>query len=221
MFLISRYWNSPTKGGAADTQILEAPLDEAHNLIHPGGGDDKVGVGVIEVQKLFLKSREFKEIALLGHELCRASTVGTICHTLGGVGFTVDAIVSTIFAQVDEIVLFDPFEHLRYGVTMSLFCGTDELIETEAQFLPDLPKRGRVGVGEFSRRQTLLAGSPFNFEPMFIRTGQRADLQTTHPLVTGNRISDDRRIGVPHMRNAVDVIERSSQIKSVTHSLDR
>ena len=76
MALVKRNLDAPVKARATHGKVVEAALDKAANLVHAERRLDKVGVLVIELEKLVLEGGKLKEVGLLLHALKRTVAVG-------------------------------------------------------------------------------------------------------------------------------------------------
>ena len=96
---------------------------------------------------------------------------------------------------------------------MGRLCCADEGIIGYIQGFPQVFVPDHHLVGKLYRLQSLLLGRFFHFLPVLVRSCQEEDIFSGEFLETAYSVGDDCSVGVPDMRDIVDVIDGGSDVK--------
>lgn len=94
---------------------------------------------------------------------------------------------------------------------------TDEIIIADLHLLPQLDENRHVFFHQLRCRCPLRLGGLDHLDAMFIRTGQKPGILTLEPMIARNRIGADRRVNMPQVRFGIGIVDRSGNIKSLSH----
>src|SRR5690606_11428381 len=94
------------------------------------------------------------------------------------------------------------------GPVMALLGRTDEIVIGGVQHLGHALELGRVAVGQFPRRDALLARCLCHLDPVLVRAGHEDDVTPVGKLETRQRIRGDQLVGVADMRAAIRIGNR-------------
>ena len=129
--------------------------------------------------------------------------------------FVADAIPALVFRLVDFAAVVKILKHLLHDCLMSLVGGADEFVVGDAEFSPEFLKThdGFVAVG--LGRHLPERGRFLDFLPVFVGAGQKKGRHIERPVITGQHVGQNRRVGVADMRFVVDVVNRGGDVKMV------
>jgi len=91
---------------------------------------------------------------------------------------------------------------------VSLFGGANEVADIDVQALPRIGEQRRDLVDKLLRRNAFGVGKLLNLQTVFVGARQQVHIIATKFVPSTNRISDNRRIGVPEVGFGVDIVNR-------------
>ena len=132
--------HAPREVGPADGEILQAALDEAHDLVVAARGPDPLGVGLQVGQQGRAVRAELEEVAGLLHPGHLVARGGLAVHqlVLGEVGLVADAVPALVLAEVDVALGLHAPPHLSDHLLVAILGGADEVVIADLEVRPHL-----------------------------------------------------------------------------------
>jgi hypothetical protein len=95
----------------------------------------------------------------------------------------------------------------------------DEIVMTDAEFLPKRSKNFDVPLRQFMRGYLLFSGGSYHLHPVLVRASQKEGFLADGPMEASDNVSTNGRIHVPQMRFGIGVVDRRSYVKMAVHGL--
>ena len=167
--------DAPIERGARDGEVLEAALDEAHDLVAANLRLDEVGMGGVEVQQRLLELGKLEEPALLLDALERTLAVGAqrdgglvvvavlvgvgVAHVgLSEVGLLRHAVPALVGALVDVPLLLEVLPEVLHRLDVALLGGADKVVVGDLERAPKLLEGRGLGVAPLLGRHVVGSG---------------------------------------------------------------
>ena len=99
--------------------------------------------------------------------------------------------------------------------TCALPICTDEVVIGYIEQLPRIDVTLRGLVGPILGLDTVFDGGLLHFQAVFVGPREEHNLLTAQPLPAGKRIGGDGCVGMPDVRDVVDVIDRSCDVRQM------
>ena len=113
---------------------------------------------------------------------------------------------------VNVAVVLNLAEEMLDGVGVAGFGGSNEAVDTQAQFFPEVAILGRHAIDEINWRFVVIFRGALDFLAVFIGAGQEEHVETAHLFVARDSIRGDGGVRVPEMGPRVYVVNRSSDV---------
>ena len=117
------------------------------------------------------------------------------------------AIPALVGALVDVPVVVDPLHDLLDLLHVPLVCGPDEEVVGRVHFRRQLLEARRVAVAELPGLDSLALGLLGDGLPVLVGAGEEEDVLPALAVMSREDVGRDRRVGVPQMGLAVDVVD--------------
>src|SRR5215210_878418 len=124
------------------------------------------------------------------------------------------AVPALVHPLVDVPVVIDALDDLLHPIHVPLVCGADEEVVGGVDLGRHLLEAGREAVAQLSRCDALGLRLLRDGLPVLVGSGQEEDLIAALAVVSGQDVGGDRRVGVPQMGLAVDVVDRRGDIEA-------
>ena len=108
-------------------------------------------------------------------------------------------------------VVVHRLEEPLHGHMVAGLAGADEVVVGDAQLPPGLDEPHARAVGPLLGADTVGLGLPSHLEAVLVGAGQVEDVVTEESVPSGEAIGYDGRVGVPHVRSVVDVVDGCRQ----------
>ena len=137
--------------------------------------------------------------------------------SIGQKAFAADAVQSFILVEVDVPLIVDLLQYGGHHGDMARLGRTQEIIIADAQFLPRLNEGCGDTVGVGLRLETHCGSGGEDLLAMLIGARQQVGVVAVEPVVAGQHVGDNGRVGMPHVRLAIDVVEGRCEVGDTTH----
>src|SRR5215210_1759942 len=124
------------------------------------------------------------------------------------------AVPALVHPLVDVPVVIDALDDLLHPLHVPLVRGADEEVVGGVDLGRHLLEAGREAVAQLSRSDALGLRLLRDGLPVLVGSGQEEDLIAALAVVSGQDVGGDRRVGVPQMGLAVDVVDRRGDIEA-------
>ena len=181
-------------------------------------GIDEVGALLVEALEVVLEGGELEEpvLLLLPGQRDLVDRAGVVRPDLG-LGLEVGAaraVPALVHPLVDVAVVVDALDDLLDPLHVALVRGPDEevvggvdlgrhLLEARGEAVAQLARGDALGLGLLRDRLAVLVGA-----------GQEEDVLAALAVVPGEDVGRDRRVGVPEVGLAVDVVDRGGDVEA-------
>src|SRR5690348_14382914 len=167
---VVRHRHAPAEGAARHRKVAQTGAHERRHLVASRLRTYEIRLIAVQLQQLFLKSRELEKVIFLAHRFCGPSALWARRSRTGGihVEFVENAILPGVLALVDETVVAQAAEHLLYAALVLRVCGADELVVAQPQQLPELAEAGGNLVRPLLRRLACGLRGALHVYPMLV-----------------------------------------------------
>ena len=229
--------DAPVERGARDGEVLEAALDEAHDLVAADLRLDEVGVGGIEVEQRLLELGELEEPALLldalegalavraqrdGGLVVVAVLVGVgVAHVgLGEVGLLGHAVPALVGALVDVALLLEVLPEVLHRLDVALLGGADEVVVGDLERAPKLLEGRGLGVAPLLGRHVVGSSGVGDLLAVLVDAGEEQRVVAVHATETRLDVGHDGGVGRAQVRGGVHIVDgRGDEVRALTLGL--
>ena len=229
--------DAPVERGARDGEVLEAALDEAHDLVATDLRLDEVGVSGIEVEQRLLELGKLEEPALLldalegalavraqrdGGLVVVAVLVGVgVAHVgLGEVGLLGHAVPALVGALVDVALLLEVLPEVLHRLDVALLGGADEVVVGDLERAPKLLEGRGLGVAPLLGRHVMSGGGVGDLLAVLVDAGEEQRVIAVHATETRLDVGHDGGVGRAQVRGGVHVVDgRGDEVRALTLGL--
>ncbi len=219
MLFVTRHWNAPIEGRARNRQVLQARLDEAHDLVAAFRRHNEARIFLVKIKQPVLIGRKAEEIAFLldpfdGRTLRAVANaiLADFRFLFTVIGFVTHGVPTGISTLVDIAIVGHRFPDSLAGLVMPLLRGADIVIVGAVQHVGHLPKCSRIAVCKLPRRDAFLARALQHLDAVFVRTGQKENILAIQSLKTRHGIGRDKFIRMADVRLSVWISDRGSDV---------
>jgi len=217
--VVAGHRDPPLQGGSGDGLVAHAPLEEADDLVVAAARHNALQILFVIGQELVDVLRRAEEVALLLHHLKRPFAVGTgfvLAHAaLGNVRLAGDAVPPLVLPFIDVALIEELLEDGLHRLVVTLLGGADEVVVGDVERLPEILEVAHRPVGKFARREPLGCGALLNLLSVLVGPGEEENVEPLHPFVPAHRVGGDGRVGMPDVRDVVDVVDRGGEVEAL------
>ncbi len=131
-----------------------------------------------------------------------------------------EAIQSTVFAERNITRIVDFLQNVLHGAHMVRICGANETIGMDMELRPQLPELLTDAIHESLGRLLAGSGAPCNLVSMFIGSGQEIRAQAQQAMVARQSVCQNGCVRSPDVRLGIDIVNRSGDVKGLSHDGD-
>ena len=216
---IEVYGDAPFEGRTGNAQILQTRLDEVIDHLIDAGSGLKKRTGFQQFLYRFCIFGQFEEICFLFCIANGAAAVRTFAVyqlTFGPEALTGSAVHSLVCSFIDVPVVIHLFKDLLNGLHMVIIRGADKPIIGDVHQLPEI--LNALGafydiVYKLLRSDLRLFCLFFDLLSVLIGSGQKHDIITAHPFISGDRIRRHRAVSMSDVQFVGRVINWGCNIK--------
>ena len=217
MTRIPRNRYAPADRRSADGEVLQPSPDESQRLVQSVARRDGLGMVAVPVEQPLLVAAELEEVVLLGYSfdrpaMDRAVPVDQVVH--GVVALARHAVEALIGAQFDVTGVVAGLQQLSDAPVVTRFGRPDEVVVGDVE----LPPRGAELAcdcrGEGFRWLSGRFGRSLDLQTVFVSAREEVHVLAEQAVPAGERVADDRRVGVADVRRGVYVIDRRRHIEA-------
>ena len=128
------------------------------------------------------------------------------------------AIPAGIARLIDFLFVVEGLQCPLHHGLVPRFRRPHEVVVRNVQALPELLKLRRELVAMRLRRDAPLRSGLLNFLAVFVEAGEEKDVVAFETLVAGQHICRNRRVGMADVRDIVDVVNGSRDVKGLRHA---
>ena len=132
---------------------------------------------------------------------------------LGLVLLTADTVEGGVDALIYVAGIVESLENKLYGRFVGWIGGPDEAIVADVQLLPGRFKLGGDAVCKIFRCLALADSGFLDLGSMLIGTGQKEAVVTDQPIVSGEYVSCDCRVGCADVWGLIDIVYRCRDVE--------
>ena len=217
MFRVERHLDAPIEGSPRYSQIFQALFHKLNHFITAGFRLNEVRVFIDEFEPLIGVLIHFKEVRFFLNLFYRAATIwaGVVRSQVefSPERFTWGAIPTFVFSLINITFIIGLLEELLHHLFMAFIRSTDEIVIGNIQMLPQVFKTIDDTSHIFVRSNALFFSSPLDFLPMFIRTGQEANIIACQTFKPSDGIRHRCAIGMANMQFSTWVVNRCCNIE--------
>src|SRR5882757_7780612 len=213
--LLARNRNAPANRGTRDAQILQTAFDETDNFVLARFRLNESRIPFVKIEQRFLKRGQLEIVIFFGDGFRGAAAIGTVVarFRFGHERVVVDAVLPGVNSFVDVTVFSAKFEKPLHGPHVLDIRGANKFISGNSKLVPKRFPRDGHPRHVFRLWNARFLRGAFDVHAVLVRTRGHHDFVAAHALVTANRISNDRRIRVADVWQAVRVVDRRGQIE--------
>ena len=208
--------DAPGERGTGNAQVFQTGLDEVVDQFYRTG----LGLEIVGLQQQLFdalcKGCHLHEVSLflcLG-DLPVAFRTAAVFVQLGlrPEAFARCAVLALIFALIDVSQVVQALEDLLYGFYMIVVCGADIAVIADVHFFPQCFEGLNDLIYIFFRRDTLCRRFLFNFQTVFICSGEENDIIALHSSEPGDRIAGYSGVAVTDVGISRRIVDRCRDI---------
>ena len=155
-------------------------------------------------------------LAFLRHQVV-VRTLAVNDFAIGEKALTADAVKPFVFAEVDVPLIIDLLQDGGDDVHVTCLGRTDEIVVADAQCLPRPDVAFGNAIDEYLGFHARLVGGGEDLFPVLVGPRQQVRVIAVEPVVTGQHVSDDGRVGVSEGGLSGDVVDGCGEIGDTTH----
>ena len=208
--------NAPCERGTGNAEVFQPRLDEVVDQLHCTG----LGLEIVGFQQQLFdtlcKGSHFHEV---GFFLCLDDFAVTLRTAavfvqlgLGPEAFARGAVLALIFTLIDVSQIVQTLEDLLYGFYVVVIGGADIAVIADVHLFPQCLESLDDLIYIFFRRDTLCRRFLFDFQTVFISSGEEDHIIALHSSVPCDRIAGNCCIAVPDMGISRWIVNRCRDI---------
>jgi hypothetical protein len=214
---------------------LQSAFDEGNDLVSTSVRPDPVWIVFDDLEQCFVVIGQAKEITLFGDTIERAfmdqavrlfRTVRNVILVFGLIRRTRCAEPAFVKSFEDRVVPFRRFvlrnlapQMLNARIVKLLGRPHENIVAAVRRIESELRKHSfqltRNEIGLFLRCAAFTLRRSLDIDPVLIRSGQKIDVESSLLLVPVDHVGDDRRVQMAKVRQAIGVIDRGCDVKSL------
>ena len=208
----------PLQRRPGQRDVLQSLPDEGERLVAPEVGNDEIGTLGVEPLEVALERGQLEEpvVLLLADQGDLVDRAGVIRADLR-LGLEVRAawaVPALVDALVDVPVVVDALDDLLHPLHVALVGGPDEEVVGRVDLGRHLPEPWCEPVAELAGGDPLRLCLLRDGLAVLVRAGEEEDVLAALAVVPGEDVRGDRRVGVPQMGLAVDVVDRGGDVEA-------
>mmetsp|Transcript_40291 Transcript_40291/g.95469 ORF Transcript_40291/g.95469 Transcript_40291/m.95469 type:complete len:798 (+) Transcript_40291:82-2475(+) len=210
--------HAPVEGSARDGEVAERLAQPLQHFVAPHCRLDELRVRLDVGEKALLVLGHLEEVGLLGHLVERLPRRGVLVVrqrriVLGDKRLLADIVPPGVGVEVDVAVLGGLDEQLLRHDLVLVHGGADVEVVSDINPLVQLLEGQRVLVADVDRAEAHALGGLRDLLPVLVRAGQEEHLAAVDAVVARDDVCGDRLVRVPHVRDAVGVVDRRRDVE--------
>ena len=213
---VERHGDAPLDGGAGDTGVLQALLDEGDHLVLAALGLDELGVLLVELEQTVGVLAGLEEVGFLVGVVDLAAALGAFAvHQLavGPEALAGLAVVAGVLALVDVALLIELGEDLLAGLHVVVVGGADEAVVADVHQLPQIFDGGDDLIHILLGGHACVGGLVLDLLAVLVGAGQEHDVAALHPLEACQCVAGHGGVAVADVQLVAGIINRCGDVE--------